>query len=231
MNGFAAVVCLSVVIVFAVAEFTQGAWVVVVVMPVLVYSLTRTNRQYRDEDVVLEEGVAVEACEAKILRRHVVVILIDRIDLAAARAIQYARTLMPDDLRAVHFNIDNQRAEVLIERWQRVGLTRLPLDVIDCPDRRLGRAALELAAELADGETEVSILLPRRSYGRAWRRILHDQTADRIVDIVSQLSSRQRHHRSLPRGTGDRGTSAPHRPPPPPAVALRPRRRPPSPIA
>src|SRR5580704_13133762 len=188
VNGFAAVVCLVVVIVFAVAEFTQGAWVVVVVMPLLVYSLTRTNRQYRVEDVVLEEGVAVEACEAKILRRHVVVILIDRIDLAAARAIQYARTLMPDDLRAVHFNIDNQRAERLIERWQRVGLTRLPLDVIDCPDRRLGRAALEMAAELADGETEVSILLPRRSYGRAWRRILHDQTADRIVDIVSQLS-------------------------------------------
>jgi hypothetical protein len=138
--------------------------------------------------VILEEGVAVEACEAKVLRRHVVVILVDRIDLAAARAIQYARTLMPDDLRAVHFNIDNQRAEILIERWQRVGLTRLPLDVIDCPDRRLGRAALEMAAELADGETEVSILLPRRSYGRAWRRILHDQTADRIVDIVSQLS-------------------------------------------
>ena len=122
------------------------------------------------------------------LRRHVVVILIDRIDLAAARAIQYARTLMPDDLRAVHFNIDNRRAEALIDRWQRVGLTRLPLDVIDCPDRRLGRAALELAAELADGETEVSMLLPRRSYGRAWRRILHDQTADQIVEIVSQLS-------------------------------------------
>jgi len=188
VNSFAAVVCLVVVIVFAVAEFTQGAWVVVVVMPILVYSLTRTNHQYRVEDVVLEEGVAVEACEAKILRRHVVVILIDRIDLAAARAIQYARTLMPDDLRAVHFNIDNQRAERLIERWQRVGLTRMPLDVVDCPDRRLGRAALELAAELADGETEVSILLPRRSYGKAWRRILHDQTADRIVDIVSQLS-------------------------------------------
>jgi hypothetical protein len=188
VNAMAAVVCLVVVVVFAVAEFTQGAWVVVVVMPILVYSLTRTNRQYRVEDTVLEEGAAVAACEEKILRRHVVVILIDRIDLATARAIQYARTLMPDELRAVHFNIDNQRAERIIERWQRVGLTRLPLDIVDCPDRRLGRAALELAAELADGETEVSILLPRRSYGRAWRRILHDQTADRIVDIVSQLS-------------------------------------------
>ncbi len=188
VNGVAAVVCLVVVIVFAVAEFTQGAWVVVVVMPVLVYALIRTNRQYRTEDFVLEEGAAVQACEARILRRHVVVLLIDRIDLAAARAIQYARTMVPDDLRAVHFNIDNRRAEILIERWQQVGLTRLPLDVVDCPDRRLGRAALELAAELADGETEVSILLPRRSYGRTWRRILHDQTADRIVDIVSQLS-------------------------------------------
>jgi amino acid transporter len=188
VSGVAAVVCLVVVIVFAVAEFTQGAWVVVIVMPALVYGLVRTNRQYRAEDTVLEEGAAVQACEVKLLRRHVVVVLIDRIDLAAARAIQYARTLMPDDLRAVHFNIDNQRAEVLIERWQRVGLTRLPLDVIDCPDRRLGRAALELAAELADGETEVSMLLPRRSYGRAWRRFLHDQTADQIVAIVSQLS-------------------------------------------
>jgi amino acid transporter len=187
VNAIAAVVCAIVVVVFAVAEFTQGAWVVVVVMPLIVFALVRTNREYREEDAVLEEGAAVEACEAKVLRRHVVVVLVDRIDLATARAIQYARTLTPDDLRAVHFNIDQKRAELLIARWQQLGLARLPLDVIDCPDRRLGRAALELAAELSDGETEVSLLLPRRSYGKAWRRILHDQTADRIVDIVSQL--------------------------------------------
>jgi amino acid transporter len=187
VNAVAAVVCAVVVVVFAVAEFTQGAWVVVVVMPLIVFALVRTNREYREEDAVLEEGAAVAACEAKVLRRHVVVILVDKIDLATARAIQYARTLTPDDLHAVHFNIDHKRAELLISRWQQLGLARLPLDVIDCPDRRLGRAALELAAELSDGDTEVSLLLPRRSYGKAWRRILHDQTADHIVDIVSQL--------------------------------------------
>ena len=187
VNGFAAVVCAVVVVVFVLAEFTQGAWVVVVVMPLLVYALVTMNREYRAEDAVLEEGVAAEACEAKVLRRHVVIVLVDRIDLATARAIQYARTLTPDDLHAVHFNIDHKRAGLLMERWQRLGLSRLPLDVVDCPDRRLGRAALELAAEQADGETEVSMLLPRRSYGRTWRRILHDQTADRIVEVVSQL--------------------------------------------
>jgi amino acid transporter len=188
VNGVAAVVCPVVVVVFAVAEFTQGAWAVVVVMPILVYALVRTNRQYRSEQLVLQEGAAVEACEARILRRHVVVVLIDRIDLATARAIQYSRTLMPDEIRAVHFNIDHLRAEELSERWQQVGLARLPLDVVDCPDRRLARAALELAAELADGETEVSMLLPRRSYARTWSRMLHDQTADHIIGIVSQLS-------------------------------------------
>ncbi|HEX3980401.1 MAG TPA: amino acid permease [Acidimicrobiales bacterium] len=188
VNATAAVVCAVIVVVFAIAEFTQGGWVVVVVMPLIVYGLVRTNREYRSEDVVLEEGAAIQACEARILRRNVVVILIDRIDLATARAIQYARSLTPDDLRAVHFNIDHPRAGALIERWQRLGLSRLPLDVIDCPDRRLTRASLELAAELADGETEVSILLPRRSYGKAWRRILHDQTADQIVEVVSQLN-------------------------------------------
>ncbi|HAM01746.1 MAG TPA: DNA-binding protein [Acidimicrobiaceae bacterium] len=188
VNSAAAVVCLIVVVVFAVTEFTRGAWVVVVIMPILVYILIRTNREYRTEDAVLEEGAAIEAAQVPILRRHAVVILVDRIDLATARAIQYARSLMPQDLRAVHFNIDDHRAQMLIARWQQLGLSQLPLDVIDTPDRRLTRAALELAAEVADGETEVSILLPRRSYGRAWRRVLHDQTADRIVDAVSQLS-------------------------------------------
>jgi amino acid transporter len=187
ISGFAAVVCAVVVVVFAVSEFTKGAWVIVVVMPLLIYALVTMNREYRAEDAVLEEGAAVEACEAPVLRHHAVVVLVDRIDLATARAIQYARALTPDDLRAVHFNIDHERTDLLMERWQRLGLARLPLDVVDCPDRRLGRAALELAAEQADGETEVSMVLPRRSYGKTWRRILHDQTADRIVEIVSQL--------------------------------------------
>src|SRR5580692_10149179 len=72
VNAVAAVVCAVVVVVFAIAEFTQGAWVVVIVMPLLVFTLVRTNREYREEDAVLEEGAAMAACEAKVLRRHVV---------------------------------------------------------------------------------------------------------------------------------------------------------------
>src|SRR5262249_27072110 len=79
-------------------------------------------------------------------------------------------------------------AQDLARQWSHLGLARLPLELINCPDRRLTRAALQLAAETSrDGQTEVSMLLPRRSYHGIWGRILHDQTADRITEAVSQL--------------------------------------------
>ena len=77
----------------------------------------------------------------------VVVVLVDRLDLATARALQYARTLTPDDLRAVHFDIASQAARKLEEEWGRLGFSSIPLDIVECPDRRLSRAAIELVAE------------------------------------------------------------------------------------
>ena len=111
------------------------------------------------------------------LSRHVVVVLVDRLDMATARALQYARTLTPDELRAVHFTLDAEASAELEAEWSRLGLSRLPLDIVECADRRLGRAALELAAEtVADGETELTILLPRRGFAAGWQRLLHDGT-------------------------------------------------------
>ena len=105
-----------VVLIFAVVKFNEGAWVIVVVGPLLYFGLIRLHHQYEEESIALETG-AVEASEAPILRRHVVVVLVDRLDMATARALQYARTLTPDDLRAVHFDIDSKEARELEEEW------------------------------------------------------------------------------------------------------------------
>jgi hypothetical protein len=115
-------------------------------------------------------------------------VFVDRLDMASARAIQYARTLTPDELRAVHFALDEIAALDLREDWARTKLERIPLEVVACPDRRLTRAAVEcVARELADGETEVSVLLPDRKYRGLWHRLLHDKTADAILEEVSRL--------------------------------------------
>ena len=187
VNGFSSFVSGIVVLIFAVAKFTEGAWLIVVVGPLLYVGLVRLHHQYEKEDVLLETG-AVKASEAPVLRRHVVVVLVDRLDMATARALQYARTLTPDDLRAVHFDIDSKEARALEEEWGRLGLARLPLDIIECPDRRLGRAAIELVADATlDGDTECTVLLPRRGYSQVWQRFLHDRTADKIANVLSQV--------------------------------------------
>ncbi|MGA2931670.1 MAG: amino acid permease [Acidimicrobiales bacterium] len=187
VNGFSAFLSFTVVLIFAVAKFKEGAWLIFVVGPLLYFGLIRLHAQYAREDEMLESGV-VEATEAPVLRRHVVVVLVDRLDVATARALQYARTLAPDDVRAVHFDIDTKAARELEREWGRLGLSRLPLDIIECPDRRLGRAAIELVADATlDGDTECTVLLPRRGYRRVWQRFLHDRTADKIAAVLGQV--------------------------------------------
>jgi amino acid transporter len=187
INGFGAMLSFVVLVVIATTKFADGAWLILVTLPLLVVVFLRVNRQYEHESEQLEDNVP-EAIAAPLLRRHVVLVFIDRLDLAAVRAIQYARTLFPDELRGVHFVIDQQVADEIAEAWTRHGMTRIALDLTDCPDRRLTRAAVEVVArDLADGKTEVSVLLPDRKYSGFWHRILHDQTADAIEREISRF--------------------------------------------
>jgi Amino acid permease len=185
-NGVGAFLSGAIVIIVVLTRF-EDAWVILPLMPVVVLLLLRLNREYERERVALESDLPA-AATAPILRRHVVLVFVDRLDLAAARAIQYARTLTPDELRAVHFVVDDDAGERLADEWRRLGLARVRLELSACPDRRLTHAAVELVAhELSDGETEVSVLLPDRKYNGLWHRILHDRTADSIQAEVSKL--------------------------------------------
>ncbi|TMB90581.1 MAG: amino acid permease, partial [Chloroflexi bacterium] len=187
VNGFCGALSIIVVGILLVTKFTEGAWIVAVVGPPMYFGLLRLHRQYVAEEDQLETGAAA-ATEAPVLQRHVVVVFVDQLDMASARAIQYARTLRPDELRVVHFNIDTAATEQLKEEWSRLGLARLPLDLVECRDRRVERAALEYVADItADGQTECTVLLPRRAFDSRLERLLHDRTADRIADAVGDV--------------------------------------------
>ena len=187
INLIGAVLSGIVTVIVLVTKFTHGAFVIVIIVPVMVYLLTRLNKQYENEARQLERDAA-KAATAPIMRRHVVLVFVGRLDQSTARAIQYARALTPDDMRAVHVAVDRRFAADLAEEWQRLGLSRVPLELVDCPDRRVDRSALEIvAAETADGATEVSVLLPHRVYRRVWHRLLHDRTADSIAEALARL--------------------------------------------
>ena len=187
INGIGALLSFIVLIIVASMKFMEGAWVIILLVPIMVYGLMRLNRAYETESSELKAD-AKAASTAPIMRRHSVVVLVDDLDAAAARAMQYARTLGANDLRAVHFDLDPWKTELLSEAWTRLGLARFPLDIIECPDRRVPRAALELAHELTlDRQTELTVLIPRREYTKRWHRMLHDRSSNPIAAALADL--------------------------------------------
>jgi len=176
-----------VVVIFAVVKFTEGAWVIVILFPLLVYGLIQVNRRYRVEAEVLENIGGRKPPDPPNYTRRTVLVFVDEFNLATIAALRYARGLRPTDLRAVHFVIDQERANELRDAWLRAD-RGIPLDLVDCPDRRLTRAAAELVAEEAcQPGTHVTVVLCAMSFPPLLGRLLHDQTADKIARVVSRI--------------------------------------------
>ncbi|MFD8996236.1 APC family permease [Streptomyces abikoensis] len=186
-NLAAAVVSALVVVIFAITKFTEGAWLVVVVFPLGVWALIRINRQYREEAAALE-NVPAFVSDRPHWRRHVVHVLVDSLDLATIKALQYAHEVRPDEVRALHFVIDEPRARRLVARWDASSGTTVPLELVDCPDRRLRHAVAGHAARTtADGTTALTLLIPRRTYRSPLGRLLHRGTAEEMARVLEQL--------------------------------------------
>jgi amino acid transporter len=187
INLSAGILSTVVVAIFAVAKFTEGAWLVVVVFPLLVFALMRLNREYRAEAAILE-SFRTDRPELVKYARHRVFVFVNAVDLAVLEALRYGRGLRADELIAVHFMVDPMVAARLRKRWDHYNLdTRLR--VVDCPDRQLTRAAQMLVVQARNEhpDTNVTVLLPRRTYAPLLGRLLHDRTADRIARAVSRI--------------------------------------------
>ena len=188
VNLSAGILSTIVVGIFAVAKFSEGAWLIVIVFPLLVLALMRLNRQYRAEASVLEMS-RTEAPDLTRYTRHRVFVFVDAVDLAEIEALRYGNGLHADELTAVHFAIDPITADELRQRWTRFEHCT-PLRVIDCPDRNLGRASHDLVMRVLDEhpDTKVTVLLPRRTYSPLVGRLLHDRTADKMARAVSRIA-------------------------------------------
>jgi hypothetical protein len=171
-------------------KFTEGAWLVVVVFPIGVFAFIRLNRQYRSEARALE-NIGVRRASGEPPRqpnytRRVVIVFVDDFDLATIAALRYAKSLRATTVRAVHFVIDSEQAERLRAAW--LPDRSVSLEFVDCPDRRLTRCAADLVTHEAEPQgTQVTAILPRRSFTPLLGRLLHDRTADKIAGVVSRV--------------------------------------------
>jgi amino acid transporter len=187
VNALAGILSTTVVAIFVVAKFTEGAWLVVLVFPILVYALIRLNRRYRAEASVLETSHTDRPDFGRHERLRVFV-FVDTIDLAEIEALRYGMGLHAEELTAVHFVIDVDRAMELRKRWDEFN-HGVPLRLVNCPDRHLSRAAYDTVSQTIRDhpDTKVTVLLPRRTYSPLLGRLLHDQTADKMAAALSRI--------------------------------------------
>ncbi|HET6752205.1 MAG TPA: APC family permease [Actinomycetes bacterium] len=184
INGLGATVTLIVLVIITITKFVEGAWMVVVAVPLLVWLLLRTQRTYQGELGELKVEVSHHLAPPK--PRHEVVVLVEGLDRATIGALQYARQLNPLRLTALHIAVDPDRARELCKLWSKVDIP-VPLEVVDSPDRNLLATAQAVVGELVRPDTEVTVLVPKRRYATLWRRVLHDNSSTGLVKALGSL--------------------------------------------
>jgi amino acid transporter len=185
VNGVGAVVTFLVLLDIIATKFAAGAWMVLLIVPLLVLLLDRTNRAYARE----REELEVEAPEllAPPKPRHEVLVLVDGLDRAVVHALQYAGQLNPLSVTALHVAADPDAARRLASRWARLP-GAVPLEVVHCPNRDLVDCATDAIADRARPDTEVTVLLPRHGDRGRFRRLLHDQTGRDLFAALNRLA-------------------------------------------
>ena len=177
INGFGTIVTGTVLVVVAVTKFTLGAWMVIVILPVIVVMLYGINRHYTS---VADSLTLLRPDEPlPVMKPPVVIVPVARLDRAALQAIAFARSISPS-VRAVHIATTAESAEQFRERWIR-WTREIPLDVIESPYRSLLQPLLRYIERIDERDDRpITIVLAEFVPRNWWEWILHSQTAFRL---------------------------------------------------
>ncbi len=176
INGFGAVCTGVVTLVFAVTKFRDGAWVIIVLIPVLVFIFFRYPPPL--------QGAGEAACRwsefgpPRRRRRHRVILPVSGVHQGTLAALRYAK-LLSDDVTAVHISIDAAETEKVQEKWEQWG-EGVRLVILDSPYRLMIEPLLAYIEEILKQRQPneiITIVVPQFVPKHWWHNVLHTQTA------------------------------------------------------
>ncbi|MEN6520726.1 MAG: APC family permease [Armatimonadota bacterium] len=174
ISGVGGTVTAAVTLVMAVTKFMEGAWIVVILIPVLVLILLKINRHYMQlaDQLRLPPERPAEIPEMK----NTVLVLVPGIHKGVLPAIQYAKSLSPD-CRAVYIEADPEATALIEERWEKWGQS-VPLVVLESPYRSIVQPILKYLDEVVEEQKRhiVTVVIPEFVPARRWQGILHNQS-------------------------------------------------------
>lgn len=181
INGVGAAATALVLLTVVVSKFTTGAWIPVIVIPLIVMGFKAIKAHYEAVRAALRVPPGYEVPD----RAHTVIVLVSRAHIGVLEAIAYARSMRPDHLLAVHVAADDEEAAKVVRQWQQVH-PDVPLDVIVDPYRRLVDPLLTYIEGVDDrwDDDQVTVVLPEFVVARRWQAFLHNQSARRLAGLL-----------------------------------------------
>ncbi|HKX04835.1 MAG TPA: APC family permease [Methylomirabilota bacterium] len=173
VNGVGALVTGAVTVVIAVTKFTHGAWIVVLLIPLLVLGFRAIYRHY---DTVAHE-LSLEHLVEEPPVNNTVLVLVGDLHMGVVKALRYAQSLSPSP-KAVYVELDPSVTARLEERWSKGGCG-VPLVVLASPYRSMLRPLLDYIGRIRERDTNsvVTIVIPEFVPRQWWQHLLHNQTA------------------------------------------------------
>lgn len=177
INGLGALVTFTVVIILAITKFTHGAWIVVIVIPMLVIMMLRVKKHYTA--VAKQLRIEPEELEKVSLEdepyHNRVIVPIDSVNRASIRALKYAETIS-DHVVAFNVSIDPASGEKIRQRYALLH-TRVPLHVKYSPYRKIVDPLLEFIDSEEYNYTKgdmITVIVPEFEVKKGWQRMLHN---------------------------------------------------------
>jgi hypothetical protein len=173
INGFGATVTGIVLVIVAVTKTLEGAWIVLLLIPIIVTIFKATRRHY---DHVAAQ-LTLRGYEPQPRRHNTVLVPISGIQRAVVEALRYGESLS-QDVRAIYVDVDAAATDQIKREWPKWG-GRVQLVVLDSPFRSVMEPLLEYI-EQVEGERPddyVTVILPEFVPARWWQHLLHNQRA------------------------------------------------------
>jgi amino acid transporter len=173
LNGLGALATAVVTLIQIATKFIHGAWIVVIVIPLIIFLLRTIHRHYES----FARDVKFEGHSPIIPLHHTVVVPVNGITKAAAGALVYATTIS-DEVIAVYVEVDRRYTEGMRQEWEKWDIG-VPLEVLPSPYRSILRPLVEYVENLrmlSPGEL-VTIVVPEIVPKRWWEHLLHNKTA------------------------------------------------------
>jgi hypothetical protein len=178
VNGFGSILTAVVTTVFAVTKFTEGAWFVVILTPLLVVIFSAIHAQYAR---VAEHLSLTGYIPPTLLGRHRVILAISGVHRGTLAALRYARSLS-DDITAVHVSLDPVEAEKIQQKWEEWG-EGVRLVILESPYRLFLEPLLQYIETLDVQKRPneiITIVVPQFVPKHWWNNALHTRTADAL---------------------------------------------------